>query len=674
MLLRLEKLNQLTKILRTYIFRDAILLDSWRIQDELAYGTPLPAADDPGWCTVTPNDLWGKRMSWAWLTRDATIPEHFAGKPAALHIELQHLLTSANGGMYTNPEALVTITGLDTPPQAINSMHHEVLLAEHAQPMPIHIVMECFTGVSQPGDHRVRFQVAELVWIDRDVEGLYWDARVLLDALAVLPEAAPECGLYLRVLEDAFQCINWLNPPDDAFSESVRQARVILQAQLFRPVASPNNPAVPRPVVHTMGHAHIDVAWLWPLRVTRGKAARTFATALALMEQFPAYTFTQSQPHLYKMVAEDDPALFGRIKARITEGRWNATGGSWVEMDTNIPGGESLVRQFLHGMRYFQHELGVRPEVLWLPDVFGYSAALPQIMRQAGIRYFFRSNLSWNQYTRYPFDTFWWEGLDGSRVLTHLATTPETLWKGAAEHFSTYNAALTAEDMLGTWTRYKQKTANHHVMAAYGMGDGGGGPNRDMVERRARLENLAGLPQVIHSTAEQFFHAVEQAIPDNLPHWVGELYFQMHRGTYTTQSRTKRHNRKSEVLLHDAEALAAIGHLLKRPYPHDVFHAAWETVLLHQFHDILPGSSIRDVYEDAEHSYTREQHRVSQALDETLAALAQHIRYDEDMQGFAVFNTLSTSIGGPIEVTLPGTGPGEVVGPRGRIRHFPWLD
>ncbi len=674
MLLRLEKLNQLTRTLGTYIYCDAIPLNSWRIQDKLAYGTPLPAPDDPGWRSVTPDDLWGKRMSWAWLTAEAAIPAHFAGKAAALHIELQHLLTNPAGNLYTGPEALVTIPGLNTPPQAINSMHHEVLLAEHAQPMPIPIVMECFTGVSQPGDHRVRFNVAELVWIDRAVEGLYWDARVLLDALAVLPEAAPERGLYLRVLEDAFQCINWLNPPDEAFGDSVRQARAILRAQLFGPVATTDNPTVPRPVVHAMGHAHIDVAWLWPLRVTRGKAARTFATALALMEQFPAYTFTQSQPHLYKMVAEDDPALFGRIKARIAEGRWNATGGSWVEMDTNMPSGESLVRQFLHGMRYFQRELGVRPEVLWLPDVFGYSAALPQILRLAGIRYFFTAKLSWNQYTRYPFDTFWWEGLDGSRVLTHLATTPETLWKGAQDYYSTYNGALSAEDMLGTWTRYKQKAANHHVMAAYGMGDGGGGPNRDMVERRARLENLAGLPQVIHSTAEQFFHAVEDTIPDNLPHWVGELYFQLHRGTYTTQSRTKRHNRKSEVLLHDAEALAAIGHLLKQPYPQEVFHAAWETVLLHQFHDILPGSSIRDVYEDAEHSYTREQHRVTQALDETLAALAQHIRYDEDMQGFAVFNTLSTSIGGPIEVSLPGIGPVEVVGPSGRIRPFQWID
>jgi alpha-mannosidase len=195
-----------------------------------------------------------------------------------------------------------------------------------------------------------------------------------------------------------------------------------------------------------------------------------------------------------------------------------------------------------------------------------------------------------------------------------------------------------------------------------------------MVERRARMENLAGLPKVIHSTAETFFHALEETVPDDLPRWVGELYFQLHRGTYTTQARTKRFNRKSEVLLHDAEALASIQHLLQFAYPQDVLHAAWETVLLHQFHDILPGSSIRDVYEDAERDYARMQETVSGVVDETLATLAQHIRYDEDMQGFAVFNTIGATLGGPVDVTLPGRGPVEIVGPSGRIRPFQWLD
>ncbi len=240
------------------------------------------------------------------------------------------------------------------------------------------------------------------------MEKLYWDAQVLLDVIAALPESAPERGFYLRALDDAFSHINWLNPPDEGFCATVREAGNILQAQVYA-LTTPED-GVPRPRIHAMGHAHIDVAWLWPLAVTRGKAVRTFSTALALMEQYPNYTFTQSQPHLYKMVAQDDPALLERVKARISDGAWNATGGTWVEPDTNMPSGEALVRQFLYGMRYFERELGTRPEVLWLPDVFGYSAALPQIMKLAGIRYFFTSKLSWNLYTRYPYDTFWWEG------------------------------------------------------------------------------------------------------------------------------------------------------------------------------------------------------------------------------------------------------------------------
>jgi alpha-mannosidase len=669
--LRFEKLNHLTNTLKAYLYRDALPITSWRVVDRLAYGAPQPEADDPGWRDLSTGELWGERMSWAWLVADITIPDTFANKPAALHLELEALPDTPATALFSPPEALVTISGLETPPQAVNYRHPEVLLSHQAQPGVIQVVLACFTGVSQPGGHQVRLKVADLVWIDRDVEALYWDARVLLDTIAILPETTPERGVYLRALNEAFRHIHWLNPPDTAFVDSVRTARTVLQQKVFS--HSANSADGPRPLVHALGHAHIDVAWLWPLRVTRGKAARTFATALALMDQYPMYTFTQSQPHLYKMVAQDHPDLFARIKARIAEGRWNATGGTWVEPDTNLPGGESLVRQFLHGMRYFQRELGVRPEVLWLPDVFGYSAALPQIMRQAGIKYFFTAKLSWNQYTRYPYDTFWWEGLDGSRILTHLATTPEIAWKTLG-HYATYNARMTPEDILGTWDTYQQKDANHHLMTAYGEGDGGGGPDRDMVERRARMENLPGLPQVQHSTAEKFFHALEESVPDDLPRWVGELYFQMHRGTYTSQSRIKRYNRKSEVLLHDVEALASIAYLLKSPYPHDTLRTAWETVLLHQFHDILPGSSIRDVYEDAERDYTQTQAQVAQTLDEALARLAQHIRYDEDMQGFAVFNTIGTTHGGPVEVTLPGHGPVEILGPSGRVRPFQWLD
>jgi alpha-mannosidase len=672
--LRFEKLNRLTDVLSSYIYRDPIQLAAWRLCDNLAYGTPQPAASDAQWRDHRAGDLWGSQLTWAWLATRATIPDSFAGKPAALHIEFDTQFTHPAGRLLTPPEALVTIEGLDTIPQVINRIHPEILLAEQATPGDLTINMACFTGVALGTDHRVRFKYADLVWIDRDVEALYWDARVVLDTVAALPENAPERERYLRAVDNAFQQINWLNPPDGAFRASVRAARADLQEQVFsQPIET--NGFAPRPIMHAVGHAHIDVAWLWPLRVTRGKAQRTFTTALALMDQYPAYIFTQSQPHLYKMVQEDDPDLFKRIKAHITEGRWNATGATWVEPDTNMPNGESLVRQFLYGMRYFQQELGARPEVLWLPDVFGYSAALPQIMKLSGVKYFFTSKLSWNQYAQMPYDTFWWEGLDGSRVLAQLATTNEgyeTPPLNAPR--TTYNANLTPAEMIQSWDRYQQKGDNHHLIVSYGMGDGGGGPNRDMLERRSRMENLAGLPQVRHSTAEGFFHALEETISDNLPYWVGELYFQLHRGTYTTQARTKRNNRKTEVLLHDAEALASTAYLLKTAYPHEALHAAWETVLLNQFHDILPGSSISLVYEDADKDYAAAQQSAEAVIDASLEVIAQHIRYDVDSRGIAVFNTLSITQGGPVEVTLPGEGPVEIAGPTGRLKPFQWID
>ncbi len=671
--LSIEKLTFLAQTLSHYIYRDAVPV-RWRVIDNLAHDTSQPASNDPRWREIGVNDRWGTRLSWAWLTADMVIPAGFVDQPVALCAAFDVHHDRPDGKMLTRPEAMVNVIGLGTHPQALNYMHTDILLDEHVPgEQPISFMMTCFTGVSQPGDHQVSLKVSELCRIDRMVEALYWDAITLLDVIKVLPDSAPERGVYLRALDEAFSSINWLNPPDMAFRASIKEAHAKLNKRIFAQLPEPVQ-FPPRPVIHAAGHAHIDIAWLWPLRVTRGKTARTFATALALMEQYPDYTFTQSQPHLYKMVQHDHPDLFARVRARIKEGRWNATGGTWVEPDTYMPGGESLVRQFLYGMRYFMRELGVRPEVLWLPDVFGYSAALPQIMKLAGIRYFFTSKLSWNKHTRYPYDTFWWEGLDGTRILTQLATTPELDVRPEGIERTTYNASLLPQEIWETWTRYQQKDANRHLIVAYGMGDGGGGPNRDMIERRARMENLPGMPQVIHSRAEEFFHTLEQTMADDLPRWVGELFLQLHLGTLTTQARTKRHNRLTEVLLHDAEALASTAYLLEGDYPHETLNQSWETVLLNQFHDILPGSSTTPVYEDTERDYAEAQTRAQSVLDNAMQTITRHIRWDEDMDGFAVFNTLSTTHGGPVEVKLPGEGPVEIVGPSGRHKSYQWID
>ncbi|MBE3575989.1 MAG: alpha-mannosidase, partial [Firmicutes bacterium] len=325
------------------------------------------------------------------------------------------------------------------------------------------------------------------------------------------------------------------------------------------------------------GHAHIDLAWLWPLAETRRKAIRTFSSVLTLMERYPDFVFSQSAAQLYAFVEADDPQLFRRIQARVAEGRWEPIGGTWVEMDCNLASGESLVRQFLYGQRYFQRAFGRKSQVLWLPDTFGFTGALPQIAHQAGIRYFFTTKLYWNDRDLFPYDLYWWEGIDGTRLLAHLFRNEN----------QGYNGNIQAFDLLNTWKNFRGKARHPESLFSFGWGDGGGGPSEEMLERYQRLKDFPGLPQSRMSTAEAFFERVDTKRP--LPVWVGEQYLEFHRGTYTTQGRIKWLNRHCEQRLYEAEALAALAARLgAQAYPREALAQAWQTLLRNQFHDILP--------------------------------------------------------------------------------------
>ncbi len=363
--------------------------------------------------------------------------------------------------------------------------------------------------------------------------------------------------------------------------------------------------------VGAVGHAHIDVAWLWTLAQTRRKAARTFSTVLRLMEQYPDFRFSQSQPQLYHYIEQDHPDLFRKIQERVQDGQWETLGGMWVEADCNLSGGEALVRQFLLGREYFRRRFAVKDSpVLWLPDVFGYAWQLPQLIRGAGLEYFVTAKLSWNQYNRIPYDSFWWRGLDGTSVLTQFVTTTAPGWWGA-----TYSAELMPAEVLGTWAGTQHKELSQALLIPYGHGDGGGGPTPEMVENRCLMAAYPGLPRVQASTVSEFMERLEADVGSRLPVWNGELYFELHRGTYTTQAKNKRANRKSEFLLHDAEFLAAWAHIVTgAPYPHDELKRAWELLCLNQFHDIIPGSSIAEVYADSMRDY------------KVIAALGEQVR------------------------------------------------
>ncbi|MBM4017626.1 MAG: alpha-mannosidase [Planctomycetes bacterium] len=377
------------------------------------------------------------------------------------------------------------------------------------------------------------------------------------------------------------------------------------------------------PQVFACGHGHLDVAWLWPLAETERKAARTAVNQLNLMAGFPDYKFLQSQPHLYRMVKQWYPELYARVRRAVRRGQFVPEGAMWVEADTNITGGESLIRQFLHGMRFFKEEFGVTCRMLWLPDVFGYSGALPQILRGCGIRYFSTAKIFWNYQGGDPFphSTFVWEGIDGSEVLTHLIHT-----YGTWSHYP---------DTLGLWNRRPQKDGIATMIASFGHSDGGGGPSREHVEFLRRQRDLEGLPRVRFASPIEYFEDQElRGWPD--ARYVGELYFQCHRGTYTSQARTKKGNRRAEFALREAEMWGAAARATAGfGFPAAAIEEAWKQVLLCQFHDILPGSSIHRVYEEAEAALAA----VIKQADETAAAARAALAGKGS--GLAVFNSLS---------------------------------
>jgi alpha-mannosidase len=456
---------------------------------------------------------------------------------------------------------------------------------------------------------------AEIAVFDPEAWDLYWDFRVIADMAEHLPEDSPRAG---QALYTANAIVNVVDQDDPSTWEEGRK----IAADFY---ASHNGDSQHH--LSAVGHAHIDTAWLWPLAETMRKCVRTFSTAVRYMEDYPDYIFACSQAQQYEWMKEQQPGLYEKIKAKVAEGRFIPTGGSWVEPDTNIPSGESLVRQFVFGQRYFQSEFGITCQEFWVPDVFGYSATLPQIMQQAGIRYFLTQKMSWNQFNKIPSHTFLWEGLDGSQVLTHFPPV------------DTYNSVANVKEILFNISNYKDHDRSNHSYLLFGYGDGGGGPTRAMLEQLNRMADVDGLPQIAQRTPNDFFQRLEADIKDPIT-WRGELYFEYHRGTYTTQADTKRDNRRSEELLHDIEFLAAIANAnYGLPYPADTLARLWKIVLTNQFHDIIPGSSITEVYQDSAKDYQEVLSTGADLRQEVAAAFLKPASGPSDR--IAVINTLS---------------------------------
>jgi alpha-mannosidase len=569
---------------------------------------------------MPPGTRWGAQWEFCWFKGSVTLPSAARGQRIELHADV-------------GAESAVLINGSEA--GAIDDQHKHITLSTKGVPGTTYdILIEGYAGhggtpcgdgpvpdgVQTTPPVRAKQRTVGTTTIGIWFEDLY---QALMDAVTLLQLRDHMDPNSLRVAQI-----------DEGLREFTRRVDLELpRAELLETVCAGRAALKPllacvngssAPLMYCFGHSHIDVAWLWPLPETERKCRRTFATQLALMDEYPEYIFLQSQAHLYQMVKSLYPALYNRLKRAAKRGQWVPDGGMWVEPDTNLAGGESLIRQFMHGKRFFKEEFGVENELMWLPDVFGYSGALPQIMQGCSIKYFSTQKIFWayNGGDPFPYNTFWWEGIDGSRILAHI--------------HNDYNARTEPVELIHRWNERVQKDGIVSRLYPFGYGDGGGGPLRDHLEFLRRCANLEGVPRTKQCAPVEFFKDEEDRNAP-LPTYVGELYFQAHRGTYTSQARVKKGNRQSEIALRDAELWGAVATARTRyEYPLAQADALWKLTLLNQFHDILPGSSIARVYEDAARQHAQVISEATALADAARAALVSAAP-----NALAVFNALS---------------------------------
>lgn len=597
-----RKLEARLHELASYRYRDIIPFESLLAQEDTqGVVNPEIPASDACWDSMPVGERWSGRDRYLWLKKTISIPKEWADKKIVGVFDFGN----TGGGNNSGFESMLYIEG--KPYQGVDTNHKEAFFDRKYAGSELELVFRLWSGlegggVPTPQEHRINR--ADLAWLDEKVDDLFYMTRVILETLQVLNEFDPVAPQLRGALDKAYKLIDWSYPGSEAFYTSVHAADDLLQELID---GMDKNSLVK---VKCIGHTHIDVAWLWRLKHTREKCARSFSTVLRLMEEYPEYTFLQTQPQLYEYIKEDHPEMYEKIKAKVKEGKWEADGGMWVEADCNLTSGESLTRQILVGGKFFREELGQEIKYLWLPDVFGYSWALPQILKKSGIPMFMTTKISWNQYNRMPHDTFKWRGMDGSEVLTHFITAPEP-WSQPGSWFYTYNGHLTPKVVKGVYDAYSDKNLTDELLISYGYGDGGGGVNRDMLEYRRRVDKMPGLPSLETGKAADYFKGLREKVEntDEYVHtWDGELYLEYHRGTYTSQAYNKKMNRFLENYYRNVEWLTAMNAINNgdiKKAEQDKLTEGWKIILTHQFHDIIPGSSINEVYKDSRVNYEK---------------------------------------------------------------------
>ena len=575
--------------------------------------------------SVAKGDTWGSAWQSAWFHITGSVPSEWSGRDVALHLNLNgeacvfdaggcpvygltnQSVMAANSGKYIY-RMFEPCSGGETIDLWVEAAANSLFGINRNPDLPR-------MAPHRHGNYEGKVIDLELCLFDTNLWHFQTDMEVLISLYKVLPDSEPRKN---RILEGLNEAVN-------AFGDS-RKNTVAARKKLLPVLKFPSNPADLN--VTAVGHAHIDTGWLWPVRESVRKCARTFSSQIALMERYSDYVFGASQPQHYAFVKERYPALYKKIKHYIKEGRWECQGAMWVEADCNLTSGESLVRQFLHGKNFFMDEFGVDVCNLWIPDVFGYSAALPQIMKKCGVDTFLTQKLSWNKHNEFPHNTFKWRGIDGTEVLVHFP--PE----------NDYNGSLFPKELIEAQQRFKENSFMDEFMSLFGIGNGGGGPKEEHIERALRLRSLNGAPRVSFGRADDFFKRISHKTAD-LETWVGELYLEVHRGTLTTQAETKKGNRSLELALRETEMFCSC--LPLNEYPLAELDQIWKKLLINQFHDILPGSSIHMVYEKTLQEYSESLTACRKLIDHAAERL-----FTKNKDSMVVFNSLTIPYTAPI--------------------------
>lgn len=605
---------------------------SWEAYPTMEYLTPEEAQKGP-FEPVSPGYTWGHVWEYCWFRGSITLPEQAKGQRIVMDLKPQGESTLfVNGrsfGTYraswvNEPHHFIEDNVLST--CAEGGERFDLLMETYAG----HFIPEaptggCATGPVLPGAYedtavegkrRTLEKCTYGIW-NEDAYQLYMDVATLSMLLITLDEKSLRAAKIAKALQQFTLIVDFEQPKAQRIA-SYKEAR-----EALRPVMEAKNGSS-MPVFYAVGNAHLDLAWLWPMAETYRKTERTFAAQLRLIEEYPEYKFIQSQPASYEMCKKNYPELFARIKEAVKGGQWIADGAMWVEPDTNMASGEALIRQLIHGKRYYKEEFDVDSKVLWLPDTFGYTAALPQILKGCGVDYLVTQKIFWsyNEGDQFPYHYFTWQGMDGSEIVSFLPTS--------------YTYRTDPIEANNIWKNRTQLQDLDAFLMPYGYGDGGGGPARDYIEYAKRQEDLEGSVKVKMAGPMEFFRDMEEkGGPVNT--YVGELYFSAHRGTYTSQAAVKKNNRRSELAMREAELWSSLAAERGLHYDLEKADALWKEILLHQFHDILPGSSIGRVYEEAKKAHQAILDGAAELLDQALEALTE-----EKKEGaVTVWNSLS---------------------------------